>query len=293
MTNEIVTEQQTLETEDTIADFNQPGKAPTASDTSPKRYEDYVKKQVTEDKAPEQKTQQVVEPAGVDYEAQYNELRKAYSKMGNEVGEMRKLLQKKVEQDLGLTDDSDKPKAPKEITADDLLENPAEAVDEALKNSQAYKDMVKGQKADKAAKAEEMSNIQRMAVDKDFDGWQEVAGSPEFRSWVELNNQRVNMYNHANEKADFGTAYDLFSMYKEVQPEAFKEQAQGQAETQIARKEALAAATTPTQSREAPKKRVMYRSSDVVKLQNTNPGKYKQLMQGDLGAAYREGRVLR
>ena len=205
----------------------------------------------------------------------YTELEKELGRKNNEVGELRKLTDDFLKQQL------DAPAAPKEnqIDLDDLLENPNDVVTKAVDNNPRI-----------AALEEQLRQAQVLEQKTGFESkhkdWDSVLKSEDFASWVTGSPVRQNMFQEANANYDYAVLDEVFSLYKDVRGVA-KEQAENKAA--VKRKKALKNTSTEKGSTGEVSKKV-YRRADLIRLKQTDPNRYSE-MNDEIMLAYAEGRV--
>lgn len=151
-------------------------------------------------------------PAGdtpnIDWEQRYNELQKLNSRQAQDLGNYRKMVDEYIN-----TDSTPTPDEPVEevqpITADDLYDNPEEAVRRAV---DSHPDIVKARELthqmEAEAKAKELSEFQERHSD-----YTEIVADPAFKNWVFENQTRLALAQTADQ-GDLTSADALFSLYK-------------------------------------------------------------------------------
>lgn len=204
----------------------------------------------------------------------YTELEKELGRKNNEVGELRKLTDDFLKQQL-------EPVAEKEnqIDLDGFLEDPSGSMTKAIGNDPRIAALEK--------------QLHQANVDKSREGfeskhndWDEVLKSSDFENWVTGSNVRKNMFTQANAKYDYETLDEVFSLYKDVRG-AVKGQAEEKADTK--RKKALKDTSVNKGSTGEVSKKI-YRRADLIRLKQTDPDRYSD-MADEIMLAYTEKRV--
>jgi hypothetical protein len=114
----------------------------------------------------------------------------------------------------------------------------------------------------------------------------DIASNAAFQEWVSASKVRTNLFAAAN-SYDFDAADELLSIWKERTQVA---NATISAEKEDRKRQIKSASSVASKmSDEAPSKKI-YRRADIIKLMQNDPDRY-DLMQEEIMAAYREGRV--
>jgi hypothetical protein len=210
----------------------------------------------------------------------HQEAEKLIGKQAQEVGEVRKLADELIKQQLKPTE---KQPTKEEETEVDFFVDPKAAVKKAVEE---HPDVVEAKR-----NAEELrkERAQRTLAEKHPDA-QQIVTDPEFVQWIKASKIRLGLFVHADQTGDVDAADELLSTFKQLKPRQ-------QATTSTATKddaEALrqsslkAASVDASGTGEAPKK--IYRRADLIRLQMTDPERYQSL-QPEIFKAYSEGRV--
>lgn len=202
----------------------------------------------------------------------HQEAEKKASRLGNEVGEVRKLADELLKSQLTKRPEVEQPK---EV---DFFENPQEAMRQAIDSSP------------KVRAAEEYAlNAQRQMALQNLvqrhPDYQQVAADQEFNDWVAKSNVRKNLY-QAAQNYDFEAGDELLSTFKELR--SAKQQKVSQIENK-ARDSALQAASVET-SGTSETSRKIYRRADLIRLRMQDPARY-EAMSDEIYKAYSEDRV--
>ena len=201
-------------------------------------------------------------------------------KQGQEVGQQRQLIQQLMDQSQ-----ASPPTIPTEEPGnfeDTFYEDPAKAVNSAIEN---HPEIQKAKAAN--VKAAQQANLSKLeTTHPDF---QEVVTASAFQEWVGKSTIRTELFRKANSSYDYSAADELIGTWKQLSM-VDKTRETNKAEASK-RKKAMQQTSSETRSSNASvggKK--MYRRSDLITLQRTDPARYEAL--GDeIMQAYSEGRV--
>ena len=211
-----------------------------------------------------------------DVARMHQEAEKRLSVQGQEIGEVRKLADELIRQNL-----ESKQSAKKIEPEVDFFEDPQAAIQKAVDN---HPDVQSSKLA--------FANMQKMQIKQqlasthpDFD---EISKDQNFADWVKSSPVRMRLFVEADQGYDFDSANELLSTYKQLRGARAK---QGEVLQENNRQQSLRAAGVDVGgSGESSKK--TYRAIDLQNLLNTNPDRYTA-MQDEIMRAYSEGRVLR
>lgn len=189
------------------------------------KYEDYVQKQdaLSEEisDAAEQAQDRQAENPGLpdrfkdkspeEIAASYIELEKAYSRQGNDLGEMRKTLDSYITTLQSETEASQEPSSTAEpVTVDDLYDDTQGAIARAVEASPTNDRIAKLEEELAQAKLKEsLSDLN----DK-FEGWQDKVQSPEFQNWAAESPYRMRLV-QAADRWDLEAAEEVLGLYYE------------------------------------------------------------------------------
>ena len=205
----------------------------------------------------------------------HQEANKLIDRQGKEVGEIRKLADELIKQNLSSNKQSIKEEAP-EV---DFFENPKEAIRQTVDN---HPDVVAGRQA--AHDFKRMQIQQKLA--QEHPDYGQVASDPDFANWVKSSPVRINLFAKADGEFDYDSANELLTTYKQLRGIKAK-QTSDAGETQ--RKTNLKAAGVDVGGSGESGKRV-YRRADLIRLKMTDPNRYEALSD-EIMQAYAEGRV--
>ena len=234
-----------------------------------------------------QKLETTVEPMSNDIPDKYRgkelsdiikmhqEAEKLIGKQAQEVGEVRKLADELIKQNL-----AGKPQPIKEEEPEvDFFENPQAAVRRTVDN---HPDVLAARQAGQEFK--KMQIQQKLAAEHPDFG--QIVQDPDFANWVKSSPVRIGLYAKADGEFDYDSANELLSTYKQLKGVKAK-QTNEAGETQ--RKSNLKAATVDVGGSGESGKRV-YRRADLIRLKMTDPNRYDALSD-EIMTAYAEGRV--
>jgi hypothetical protein len=244
----------------------------------PSEIEAEEQKQIQQEETPEPEVPKVPEKyAGKSLEdivKMHQEAEKLIGRQAQEVGEMRKLADQLIQQNLS----KEQPVA-KQETEIDFFEDPKTAVQKAV---EAHPDIIA---AREAAQQFKKMQTQQMLQQKHPD-FAEVVGDGEFQEWVKASPIRLNMFAMADSQYDFQAADELLSTFKQIRGVKAKQTAD--VGKQVLKQNLKAASVDVGGTGESSAK--VYRRADLIRLKMTDPDRYEQL-QPEIMKAYAEGRV--
>jgi len=205
----------------------------------------------------------------------HQEAEKLIGKQAQEVGEVRKLADELIKQNLAGKTQPIKEEEP-EV---DFFENPQAAVRKTVDN---HPDVLAARQAGQEFK--KMQIQQKLAAEHPDFG--QIVQDPDFANWVKSSPIRIGLYAKADGEFDYDSANELLSTYKQLKGVKAK-QTNDAGETQ--RKSNLKAATVDVGGSGESGKRV-YRRADLIRLKMTDPNRYDALSD-EIMQAYAEGRV--
>ena len=204
----------------------------------------------------------------------HQEAEKLIGKQAQEVGEVRKLADELIKQNLAGKEQPQE--AEPEI---DFFENPQAAVRKTVDN---HPDVLAARQAGQEFK--KMQIQQKLAAEHPDFG--QIAQDADFVNWVKSSPIRIGLYAKADGEFDYDSANELLSTYKQLRGVKAK-QTNDAGETQ--RKSNLKAASVDVGGSGESGKRV-YRRADLIRLKMQDPARYDAL-NDEILAAYSEGRV--
>lgn len=206
----------------------------------------------------------------------HQEAERLIGRQAQEVGEVRRLADELLKQQLSQKKEVQPEVKPQEV---DFFEDPQAAVKKAV---ETHPDVLAAKQA-----AMQMKQVQSQAMllhkHPDF---ADVVRDPEFIEWVKGSPMRLNMYALADAQYDVSAADELLSTFKQIRTNKSKQVAESAATT---RNQTLKAAAVDVGGTGESSKKV-YRRADLIRLRMTDPDRY-MAMQEDIMSAYAEGRV--
>ena len=203
------------------------------------------------------------------------EAEKLIERQGKEVGEIRKLADELIKQNLS----SNKQPIEKDEPEVDFFENPKEAI---RKTVDQHPDVVAGRQA-----ANDFKRMQiQQKLTQEHPDYVQIVQDQDFVNWVKSSPIRLGLYAKADGEYDYDSANELLSTYKQLRGVKTR-QTNEAGETQ--RKSSLKAASVDVGGSGESGKRV-YRRADLIRLKMTDPDRYEAL-SGEIMQAYQDGRV--
>ena len=238
-------------------------------------------------KVEDQTLEKSVEPASSELPEKYRgkslddivrmhqEAEKLIGKQAQEVGEVRKLADELIKQNLGGKQQAVKEEEP-EV---DFFENPQKAVQKTVEK---HPDVLAARQA--AAELRKMQTQQRLVqVHPDMG---EIVKDQGFADWVKGSSVRLALFAKADAEFDFDAANELLSTYKELR--GVKAKQTENAGEQVRKQNLKAVGVDGGGTGESTKR--VYRRADLIRLKMTDPGRYEALSD-EIMQAYAEGRV--
>ena len=205
----------------------------------------------------------------------HQEAEKLIGKQAQEVGEVRKLADELLKQNL----DSKQQHIKEEEPEVDFFENPQKAVQATIDR---HPDVLAARQAGQEFKR---MQIQQKLV-QDHPDYSQVVNDSEFQSWVKSSPIRLGLYAKADGEFDYDSANELLSTFKQLR--GIKAKESEQASTAQRTKSMKAAQVDVGGSGESSKR--VYRRADLIRLKMTDPSRYEAL-NDEILTAYAEGRV--
>ena len=215
----------------------------------------------------------------------HQEAEKLIGRQAQEVGEVRKLADSLLKQQLETKHDTQQPSKAQEI---DWFEDPERAVNQAVENNPILKKLQEEQ-----TKQVQLAALQ--TIEKAHPDFVSVAQSEDFQQWVSGSRIRQQMFTQAN-NYDVDSALELLETYKSLR--SIK---QAKEETSKAADETLKKADSENRSKTLKAASVqqggtgestkpIYRRADLIRLRMQDPKRYEGMAE-DILNAYAEGRV--
>ena len=203
----------------------------------------------------------------------YQESEKLIGKQGNEVGELRRIVDDFIKSQVVNKKEAEEPE---EV---DFYGDPEKAVKKAIENHPSVK------QAQEAAiamrRAETISKLESKYGDITA-----IASDESFQEWVKGSKVRMQLLAQAETQFDYDAADELLSNWTE-RTKVAKEVSQ---QVKQERSSQLKAADAGSKGNTEGTSKKIYRRSDIIELMQKNPSRYAAL-QDEILKAYSEGRV--
>jgi hypothetical protein len=213
----------------------------------------------------------------------HQEAEKLIGRQAQEVGEVRKLADELIKQQLNTNKQDTQPRA--EDNEIDYFADPDKAVNHAVENNPVVRQL----KEQADAQRLEQSKAQLASKFPDF---QQIVNSDDFLTWVKGSKVRIDLFTKAN-NFDFDSAEELLETFTAIR--GMKAQQSQQADNALVKGEEQkrsqqlkSAAVQRGGTGEVSKP--IYKRVDLIRLRMTDPNRYND-MQDEIHAAYAEGRV--
>lgn len=205
----------------------------------------------------------------------HQEAEKVIGRQAQEVGEVRKLADELIKQNLGAKSQP----VEKEEPEVDFFEDPKKAIHKTI---ETHPDVLAAREA--SAQFRLLQAKQKLA--QTHPDYEQVVQNEDFTNWVKSSPVRIGLYAKADAEADFDAANELLSTYKELRGVRTKQVEQ---QATAARQQTMKAVQVDSGGTGESSKRV-YRRADLIRLKMTDPARYDALSD-EIMAAYAEGRV--
>jgi len=205
----------------------------------------------------------------------HQEAEKLIGKQAQEVGEVRKLADELIRQNLGSKQQQIRQDEP-EI---DFFDDPKRAVQRTV---DSHPDILAARQATLEMKR---SQIQQKLANEHPD-FGNIAKDQDFANWVKSSPVRIELFKRADAEFDYDSANELLSTYKQLR--GVKKQ-QNESSAEVTRKQNLKAVGVDTGG-SGESSRKVYRRADLIRLKMQDPNRYDALSD-EIMAAYAEGRV--
>ena len=204
----------------------------------------------------------------------HQEVEKLVGRQAQEVGEVRKLADELIKQNL-----SQKVQHAEVEPEVDFFEDPKKAIQSTVEN---HPDVLAAKQA--ATDFKRMQIQQKLA--QEHPDYQQISADPEFVNWVKSSNVRLGLYAKADGEYDYDSANELLSTFKQLRGVKTKQTSDAGEAT---RKSNLKAAAVDVGGTGEASKRT-YRRADLIRLKMSDPDRYEAL-SSEIMQAYAEGRV--
>jgi hypothetical protein len=213
----------------------------------------------------------------------HQEAEKLIGRQAQEVGEVRKLADELIKQQLNTNKQDTQPSV--EDNEIDYFADPDKAVNRAVENNPVVRQLK--EQADAQLRQSQAAKLQER-----FPNFQEVVTSSEFTDWIKGSRVRLDLFTKAN-NYDFESAEELLETFIAIK--GMKTQQAKQADELLikdnssTRTQQLKSATVQKGGTGEVSKPI-YRRVDLIRLRMQDPERYNA-MQDDIMSAYNEGRV--
>lgn len=205
----------------------------------------------------------------------HQEAERLIGKQAQEVGEVRKLADELIKQNLNGKSQPIKEEEP-EV---DFFENPQKAVQATIDR---HPDVLAARQAGLDFKRMQI----QQKLTQDHPDYSQVVNDSEFINWVKSSPIRSGLYAKADAEFDYDSANELLSTFKQLR--GVKAKQSDQASDAIRTKSMKAAQVDVGGSGESSKR--VYRRADLIRLKMTDPQRYETLSD-EIMQAYSDGRV--
>jgi hypothetical protein len=205
----------------------------------------------------------------------HQEAEKLIGKQAQEVGEVRKLADELIKQNINKNQENIQQHEP-EV---DFFEDPKKAIQNTVDR---HPDVLAAKQA--TLEFKKMQIQQKLS--KDHPDYIDIVQNNDFVNWVKESPVRLGLYAKADGEFDYDSANELLSTYKALRSVKSK---QVENDGKEVRKQSLKAATVDTGGSGESSRRV-YRRADLIRLKMTDPQRYEALSD-EIMKAYQEGRV--
>jgi len=205
----------------------------------------------------------------------HQEAEKYVGRQGQEVGELRKVVDEFIK-----TQSTKDLKTEETLADDDFFVEPKSAVKRAIDSHPAIKEAQKA--AIHMKRAETLSRL-----GQEFPNYMDTVQDPSFAEWVKGSRVRTELYARAESQFDYDSAKELLATWQD-KTELTKKVTET---SKLDRDKQLKAADIGSTGNSETVSKKKYRRSDIVKLMQTDPDRY-DAMSDEIMAAYREGRVI-
>jgi len=206
----------------------------------------------------------------------HQEAEKLVGRQSTEVGELRRLVDdyvKPTHENTATTQQD-----PEE--AIDFFDNPQEAVNQAISNNPALKEIQELQKNLKQQEIKAKLNV-------NHSDYVETLNNPDFAEWVKSSKVRMELYQRADGSFDYDAADELLTNWGERSKKVTEAKDTAKKDVKEQRK---AASTGTSKGTGETSSRKIYRRTDIMNLMRNDPERYLELSD-EILKAYAEKRV--
>jgi hypothetical protein len=211
----------------------------------------------------------------------HQNVEQALGKQGSEVGEQRKLIQSLLEAQNKAQATIEEPQEEEFSFEEAFYTDPAGAVNKAIEK---HPDVLKARQ--QIAQQEQQAKLS--VLEKAYPDWETRVADKDFQAWVGASEIRKDIFRKADTEYRPDFAIELFDMYDKINMVEKTKQVQKKEKEKS--KKALRQTVSETRSTQSVGGKKMYRRSDLINLQITDPNRYASLAD-EIQEAYAEGRV--
>lgn len=210
----------------------------------------------------------------------YLELEKTYGRSSQELGELRKLADTFLRQELERGSKSPVEEEDVGITFDDVITDPKESIGKVVEPR------IKQLESRLSEYEKQIAMTEFMKKHPDV---KEIGADPAFAEWIQSSPYRFRQFQLADQQNDFEVADELLTEWKDRK--SFLEQTKSSRKEEKLRKrdEDLKNLSVESGSSGETSKKI-YRRVDLINLRNTDPDRF-DAMYDEIALAYQEGRV--
>lgn len=202
----------------------------------------------------------------------HQEAEKLASRNGQELGELRRTADEYIKRQL--SEPLPSQDAPAGVSFDDVVKDPAKAVNDIVRNDLAQIN----ERLEQRDREE-----QAVKFHATYPEANQILDNPEFVGWVKESGLRMRLLEQGN-AYDFEAAGELMQLYNATHPAKTAEDDKALAD------KAKAHATSKANAGSGSSTRKVYRRADIVKLMTEDPERYRELAP-EIKKAYAEQRV--
>lgn len=261
------------EDEGNLANFDTPAPEATAEESATTAPE----QQATEPDIPEKYRGKSLD----EIVKMHQEAEKLIGRQAQEVGEVRKLADDLIKQQLNTTKQDTQPSVvDNEI---DFFEDPAKAVNHAVENNPVLKQI-------KEQQEQQIRQQQAAQLQERFPNFQEVVTSDDFSNWVKGSKVRLNLFTQANNNYDFDAATELLETYTAIRGMQTKQADDSMKKVDETKREKTLKSAAVQKGGTGEVSKPVYNRVDLIRLRMQDPNRYND-MQPEIMLAYQEGRI--
>ena len=211
----------------------------------------------------------------------HQNVEQALGKQGSEVGEQRKLIQSLLEAQNKAQATIEEPQEEEVSFEDAFYTDPAKAVNQAIEK---HPDVLKARQ--QIAQQEQQAKLG--VLEKAYPDWETRVADKDFQEWVGASEIRKDIFRKADTEYRPDFAIELFDMYDKINMVQKTQEVKKKEKAKVDK--ALRQTVSETRSTQSVGGKKMYRRSDLINLQITDPNRYASLAD-EIQEAYAEGRV--